>query len=106
MILCDFIQVKIEGCNNAEVSNVGKIWIGFLHHRDDWEDRRDWLTEELILSVANNLAEMEIREVRDGDKMEQLLLLIRTQISKVCHCSLLFACGPSHYEVIRAARTY
>ena len=64
------------------------------------------LTEELILSVANNLAEMEIREVRDGDKMEQLLLLIRTQISKVCQCSLLFACGPSHYEVIRAARTY
>ena len=61
MILCDFIQVKIEGCNNAEVSNVGKIWIGFLIHRDDWEDRRDWLTEELILSVANNLAEMEIR---------------------------------------------
>ena len=62
-------------------------------------------TEELILSVANNLAEMEIREVRDGDKMEQLLLLIRTQISKVCQCSL-FVCGPSHYEVIRAARTY
>ena len=105
MILCAFIRVKIEGCNNAEVSNVGKIWIGFLIHRDDWEDRRDWLTEELILSVANNLAEMEIREVRDGDKMEQLLLLIRTQISKVCHCSL-FVCGPSHYEVIRAARTY